>query len=271
MVIDLIQKMGWKVKTVQRGMRKEVRGICLVLQPQVELATGRVFAAEVLARRQLPGGGMQLPEAFVPAMEKDGGITALDQEVFRLACRLHHTWAGTPLGGLRLALNVYRRTLERPGFCRWAQATAKREGACPAALELEVTESALVARPARVLAQAAALRAAGFRLAVDDFGTGYSNLELLCRLEADMIKLDRSLVCAPGERAGKVIEAVARLAGQLGAGLICEGVETQRQAQALLRLGCRWGQGFLYARPLPPQEFFARYAQGACITVPDVV
>ena len=253
MVIDLIQKMGWKVKTVQRGMRKEVRGICLVLQPQVELATGRVFAAEVLARRQLPGGGMQLPEAFVPAMEKDGGITALDQEVFRLACRLHHTWAGTPLGGLRLALNVSRRTLERPGFCRWAQATAKREGACPAALELEVTESALVARPARVLAQAAALRAAGFRL------------------EADMIKLDRSLVCAPGERAGKVIEAVARLAGQLGAGLICEGVETQRQAQALLRLGCRWGQGFLYARPLPPQEFFARYAQGACITVPDVV
>ena len=66
----------------------------------------------------------------------------MDQEVFRLACRLHHTWAGTPLGGLRLALNVSRRTLERPGFCRWAQATAKREGACPAALELEVTESA---------------------------------------------------------------------------------------------------------------------------------
>ena len=264
MVIDLIQKMGWKVKTVQRGMRKEVRGICLVLQPQVELATGRVFAAEVLARRQLPGGGMQLPEAFVPAMEKDGGITALDQEVFRLACRLHHTWAGTPLGGLRLALNVSRRTLERPGFCRWAQATAKREGACPAALELEVTESALVARPARVLAQAAALRAAGFRLAVDDFGTGYSNLELLCRLEADMIKLDRSLISGDGDggRRRQMAETLIPLFRGMGLKVVAEGIETREQAGRVLACGVDCIQGFYYARPMERQALPALFRAG---------
>ena len=234
----------------------------LMLQPVVDLASGRPIGAEALVRWQHPTRGLVSPLDFVPVAEATGSIVGIGRWVLFEACRQAAKWqslASAPLTApLTVSVNVSTRQLSS-GLVTDVRAALSESGLSPRALILEVTESVLVDRTSRVLAVLADLRAMGVRLSVDDFGTGYSSLAYLSTLPLDGLKIDRSFVCVLDEKGADddgraVCQAILDLARSLRLRTIAEGIETPAQLAVLLELGCELGQGYLFARPLTPGD-----------------
>ena len=235
-------------------------------QPQVDLSTGHCLAIEALARWRHPRHGLVAPDEFIPVAERTGAIHEIGEHVLRTACAQTGAWSDLDgMDALRLAVNVSARQLsgdELPGAVRAALADSGLEAE---RLTLELTESELLegTLAAQQLVEIAGL---GVQIAIDDFGTGYASLAYLRELPVHQVKIDRSFVAGPGgEAAGHadVARAVLVVGQSLGLETVAEGVEHAEQAAALESAGVELAQGFLFARPMPADEFPAWAASRA--------
>ena len=236
----------------------ERREIVLYYQPQASLTTGEVTGFEALARWRHAQRGWVPPAEFIPVAEHMGLIKPLTTHVIELAARQSLAWQEAGIVG-PVAVNVSMRNLLDARFPDMLEETIAATGIQPERLKLEITESAVMAEPARVLQTMHRLRSAGIRFSIDDFGTGYSSLTYLQRLPVEEIKIDRSFVGQLAEHEGSaaIVRATIELAGSLGLDVVAEGVEDATTWQMLERLGCSTAQGYYLSRPLPAEELLA--------------
>lgn len=251
---------------IERGLHRalDMGGLMLHYQPQVDLHTGKLVGAEALMRWN-DNGTMMQPFEFIPVAEESGLIVQMGAWALREACRQGQIWRQMGLGeglGVRIGVNLsvrqFNESLPDEVF-----AVLRDTGLPPELLDLEITESFLASdhKATSILRR---LQEGGVHLSVDDFGTGYSCLAYLTALPLNTIKIDRSFVKDLGmngsEKSRAVVETVIGLAEKLGMETVAEGVELEAQAQELRDLGCSTCQGYMYAKPLPPEEFvhFAR-------------
>jgi diguanylate cyclase (GGDEF)-like protein len=233
--------------------------LALHYQPQFDCASGALVGVEALLRWRHPEHGSISPAEFIPIAEDSGLIVQLGSWVLHRACQDVMAWdrAGAP--PLTLAVNMSARQLREPGFTDDVLRALALSGLAPERLELELTESVLMEDVAGAVAFMQAVRALGVRLSIDDFGTGYSSLAYLQNFPINQLKVDRSFVQLLPQRGETVIHAILALAHGFGLSVVAEGVEEQRQLDWLRAAGCEMGQGFLLGKPVPPQEFAARY------------
>ncbi len=240
-----------------RELNRHVRGalaageIRLVVQPIFDLRTGRVARAECLMRWTSSALGVVPPNEFIPAAEEAGNIADLGRFALESACRIAREVRSVTGQWIPHAVNVSARELIDPYFSRDLQEVVKAAQVPPSALVIEMTETSLINRLDLASKTLETLQNMGFSVALDDFGTGYSSLSYLHHLSFDSIKLDRSLIMdLPGHRSSAILSALVELADRLGVSLVGEGIETEAQRDALVTLGCGFGQGYLFARPL---------------------
>ena len=223
-------------------------------QPQVELATGRMTGLEALVRWQHPERGLVAAGEFIRVAEDTGMIHELGSFVLLHACRDYARWrmAGALEEDIGLAVNLSPRQLAHGDVVDATAATLAETGIDPRRLCLEVTEGAVVSNGARAGSVLRRLKSLGVGIAIDDFGVGYASLGYLERFPIDSLKIDRSLVdgVATEARKQRVVATVMALAETLGLTVIAEGIELPEDARELMQLGCRYGQGYLYARPV---------------------
>jgi EAL domain-containing protein (putative c-di-GMP-specific phosphodiesterase class I) len=196
------------------------------------------------------------PLAFIPLAEETGLIVPVGKVVLQAACGQAAKWRRARLDPdgrpLFVSVNLSARQFIQAELVEDVAAILAEMGLEPSALELEITESVLMDQSEAGIRTLRRLRALGVRLVLDDFGTGYSSLSYLKHLPLDTIKIDRSFVAAIEETADRsIVEAVVALAHGLGIGVVAEGIETERQVERLLELGCDLGQGYLFSRPVP--------------------
>ena len=226
-------------------------------QPQVNLRSGRIVGMEALVRWQHPKLGLMRPDEFVPVAEECGLIVELGRQVLRESCRQLAIWALlAPDRRLAMSVNVSPRELREPGFVDELAQILSETGVEPSALCLEVTERAVTGAAADTVAVLDGVRRLGAYIAIDDFGTQHSTLTRLRDLPAEVLKIDREFIdglsTEPGDTA--IVSSILSLAYAMGKHVIAEGVERRAQAAALLRMGCTVAQGYLFARPMPPEH-----------------
>ena len=236
----------------QRALRD--KEFYLLYQPIVELTDGRIVGMEALVRWRHPRRGIVSPIEFIGIAEETNAIVDLGRWILHAACHQMAAWQHLRADGrsLTLTVNVSPLQLQQPRFLADVEAALGAAGLAADQLVLEITESALVDDSAETLAVFVALKAIGIRLAIDDFGTGYSSLSYLRRFPFDILKIDKAFV--DGVAGGGSDAAFARTIIALGAMLelrvLAEGIEHQTQLATLRELGCEFGQGYLFARPL---------------------
>ncbi len=233
----------------------------LAFQPIWKLATGRVVAFESLARWTDDAGELRMPGEFIPVAEESGLIVPLGRWAIGETLRTLARWDAASGGdcGVGMAVNLSPIQLGRGGVAEVVAAALAATGIAGTRLKLEITESALIADPDGIAGTLHALKALGATLAMDDFGTGYSNLANLRKLPIDLLKIDRSFVTGMLADRDKVaiVRAILSLAQALGLRTVAEGIETVELGQTLSALGCTYGQGYLYAKPLPADGAYA--------------
>ncbi len=228
-------------------------------QPIVTLESTEIVGFEALVRWQHPTRGLVAPLEFIPLAEETGLIVPIGRWVLETACRQAAKWHSTQLDpntrALFVSVNLSAREFAQADLVGDVAAILAETGLDASTLELEITESVLMDQSENGIRTLRRLRDLGVRLVLDDFGTGYSSLSYLKHLPLDTIKIDRSFVNGiEGKADRSIVEAVVALAHGLGIGVVAEGIETERQAERLLELGCDLGQGYLYSRPVPAAQ-----------------
>lgn len=226
-------------------------------QPKVDMNTGKVVGCEALVRWNHPERGLLMPGSFVPFFEKKGIIVRVDLHMFEQVCRTVRKWLDEGRPVVTVSCNFSQLHFEHTGFVQQVSEIADRFQIPHHLLEVEITESTIASASERVAPILTELKKQGFQIAIDDFGSGYSSLGQLQRLRADVLKLDRSFVCAglQGPREQIVIENLVNMASELGMEVVCEGVETMAQVKVLQDIGCRVAQGYYYYRPMQTEAF----------------
>jgi diguanylate cyclase (GGDEF)-like protein/PAS domain S-box-containing protein len=225
-------------------------------QPQVDLSNGRMIGVEALARWQHPELGWVPPTRFIPIAEEMGIVRQIGVGVLQRACRQMREWRDKGFVVPRVAVNLSVRQIEQDDLLDVVRNALADSGLAAECLELEVTESLIMKQPEKAAAVMAGLRDLGVILAIDDFGTGYSSLSYLKKLPLHRLKIDYSFVRDINHDLNDeaIVRTVISLAGNLGLEVLAEGIERDEQASWLLREGCRFGQGYLFGRPVPPEE-----------------
>jgi EAL domain-containing protein (putative c-di-GMP-specific phosphodiesterase class I) len=225
-------------------------------QPQVDLRTGRVFAAEALIRWNHPTLGIVPPIKFIPLAEETGLIVSLGDWVLREACRQNKVWQNAGLRPMSVSVNVSARQFRERDLVSRAADALKESGLEAKYLELELTESLIMQDVELAIATMKELRDLGIQLSIDDFGTGYSSLSALKTFPVSRLKSDKSFIDGiPADENDKAVAgAVISLGHTLNLRVIAEGVETEEQAAFLRNVNCDEMQGFLFSKPLPAQE-----------------
>ena len=243
---------------VERDLRQDLgqggRGLVLHYQPLVD-TTGTMLGVEALLRWVRPGHGLLAPDRFIPIAEASDLIIDIDRWVLATAAHQVAAWSSDPdLGGLRVSVNISGRHLlsqRLPGYLAEVLTATRID---PQRLTIEITETVLLDDLATVARQLGEVRRLGVQVAVDDFGTGYTSLAHLHSLPVDTIKIDRSFIAGMRDpKDASLVRMIMELAHQLGLNTVSEGVETAEQLQALRALGADHIQGYLIARPMPPE------------------
>ena len=240
----------------------------LVYQPQIDTPTGRIIGVEALVRWRHPKRGVLLPDDFIPAAEKSGLIVPLGHFILHEACRQAAIWADAGIAPPLLAMNVsalqFKTTLDLESDIAATLAETKLPPQC---LELELTESVLMAASSEHNDVLVRLHEAGIRIAIDDFGTGYSSLDYLRRMKVDRIKIAQGFIRDLSTNSGdaRVVKAAISLAHELGLDVMVEGVETAEQLALVTSWGCRKVQGHYFAAPLPGPEIAALLRVGKIV------
>jgi diguanylate cyclase (GGDEF)-like protein len=230
--------------------------IAVAFQPIVELSTGWTRGFEALARWVHPELGPVSPHEFVPVAEASGEIVRLGEHVLRLACHQLARWRGQSGDDLQVTVNFSPVQLAVPNIAEIVGAILTEAGLPGNALALEITEGVFLSPGALESRNLARLRERGVQIALDDFGTGYSALSYLTRLPVDILKVDRSFLdgLETDHRDVALMRAIISIGSGMDLRVVAEGVETKAQREMLHLSGCRFGQGFLFAHPLPADE-----------------
>jgi EAL domain-containing protein (putative c-di-GMP-specific phosphodiesterase class I) len=233
----------------------EQHELVLHYQPKAVLEDGAVRSVEALLRWKHPQQGLIYPDEFIPLAQETGLIRPLTLYVVDEALRQCRAWRDEGLG-LSVSVNLSMRNLLDLEFPQQVEGLLRHWEIEAELLELEITESTMLANPARTKTVLSQLHALGIRLSIDDFGTGYSSLAYLRRLPIDEIKIDRSFVMGMGDEADDVaiVQSTIDLGRNLGLEVVAEGVETQEIWNKLRDLGCSTAQGYYLSRPVPPEE-----------------
>jgi diguanylate cyclase (GGDEF)-like protein len=244
---------------LETDLREDIKKERLLLhyQPQVD-HEGRITGAEALARWPHATRGMVSPSEFIPMAESTGLILPLGALMLRTACRQLARWASDPATErLTIAINVSALQLRQKAFVEQVRAIIEQTRANPSRLKIELTESVLVSNVEDVISKMDKLKALGIGFSLDDFGTGYSSLSYLKRLPLDQLKIDRSFVkdVLVDTNDAAIAQMIIALSQSLGLSVIAEGVETEEQYAFLASLGQLSYQGYLFGRPLPPEDF----------------
>jgi diguanylate cyclase (GGDEF)-like protein len=238
-------------------------------QPQLDLRSGAVVGAEALVRWRREDGSFTSPMDFIPAAERSGAIKPLTLHVLARALEAQRTWAAAGTS-VRVAINLSARSLMAPGLVPELERALARAGVAPADLELEVTESVIMADPDRARRTLERLGELGIHLAIDDFGTGYSSLAYLSRLPVHAVKIDRSFVKDLGTdpAAELIVRTTIDLGHNLGLTVVAEGIEDEATRDRLRDLGCDTAQGFFWSPAVPAEDFLATAASVRASAVP---
>ncbi|WP_229507678.1 diguanylate cyclase domain-containing protein [Massilia sp. Dwa41.01b] len=263
--------------TLKNGLRDALaRGqLYIEYQPQVDLATRRIEGVEALLRWQHPVYGRIDPGRFIPLAEETGMIVPIGDWVLRTVCAQNRAWRDAGLPGVKTAVNLSARQLRHPGIAARVLEIVDATGLPAGCIDLEITEGILIEdleANRRIMGE---LRAAGVLVSIDDFGTGYSSLNYLSELPVDILKMDglfvRRLGQGPRTRSYAIAEAIVAMAHRLDLKVISESVETPEQLADLAAMRCDEAQGYLFHRPLPPEQvgaLLARQAQQLAAPVP---
>jgi diguanylate cyclase (GGDEF)-like protein len=238
--------------------------LVLHYQPIVDLAQGRVTGVEALLRWDHPQRGLVAPLQFVPMAEETGLIVALGRWVLDEACRQAAAWrAELGAGAPWVSVNISGRQLVDSGLARDVRAALAAADLPPEALAVEITETVLVQDVKLAVERLEELRGLGVLVAIDDFGTGYSSLRYLRRFPADLLKVAKPFVDGLDDpKDAALVQTILALGRSLGLVAIAEGIETADQHRRLAALGCPLGQGYLFARPVPPDALDALLRSG---------
>ena len=245
---------------IERKLRLaiEQEAFQLHLQPVLDLNTGRVVGTEALIRWQDPESGqLTQPAEFIPVAETSGLILPIGDWVLREACQIARSWRDGPLSTLFISVNVSALQVESGQLAEKVREVLEESGLEPHRLEIEITETVLMASANTVQAELERLRELGVSVALDDFGVDYSSLNYLRQFSIDKLKIDRSFVqgCIKRNDQRSIVRAIVALAHALGHRVVAEGIEEKAEERFLLDEGCDLGQGFLFSRPLPLAQF----------------
>ncbi|PSB14150.1 diguanylate cyclase, partial [filamentous cyanobacterium Phorm 46] len=241
------------------------REFLLHYQPFVSLTSGKIIGFEALVRWQHPQRGLISPVKFIPVAEETGAIVPLGEWVLEEACRQLRLWEGMfdfdrPL---IMSVNLSGKQFAQPDLVDRIQAILGATGLNAESLKLEITESVVMDDVESAIAVLKQMKALNVKLGIDDFGTGYSSLSYLSRFPTDTLKVDKSFVglmeLGEGENVA-IVRTIVALAHALGMDVIAEGVETAAQLARLRAIGCEYGQGYFFAKPLPSDEATALMA-----------
>jgi diguanylate cyclase (GGDEF)-like protein/PAS domain S-box-containing protein len=227
----------------------------LYYQPKVSVGAGRVVGYEALLRWEHPHRGLLVPDDFISVAEDSGLIVPIGRWALTEAARQAAAWGEGREPPPVMCVNLSARQFAQPDIVAMIAGVIAETGVNAESLCLEITESVVMEQSHGTVATLAELKELGVQLAIDDFGTGYSSLGYLKRFRLDYLKVDRSFVDGLGRDPEQtaIVDAVVRLAQALGLGVIAEGVERPEQLAALRDLGCDLVQGYLFARPEPPE------------------
>ncbi len=235
----------------------ENREIKVYYQPKFNALNGKIKGAEALARWQMSDGVVISPGMFIPLLEDLGLIVELDWYIFRETCRFiaDELKAGRKM--VMISTNFSRLHARETGFAERLAKTADSFGVPRKYLEVEITESALALEGVDIIDFVKSIKDAGFAISIDDFGSGLSSLNFVKDVPADELKIDKSLLShnCENEKERIVLEAIFEFAHRLNMTTVAEGVETKEQLGFLRTCGCELIQGFLFARPMPEEDF----------------
>ena len=229
----------------------------LYYQPKFNIATGSIDSVEALIRWNHPDRGMISPDNFIPVAEESGLLQVMGMWVLDEACKQAAEWINTGERPVRVAVNVSADQFLQPDFVSNVHKCLQKYELPPEYLELELTESVVMNDVGLVVESLSALRGAGVKIALDDFGTGYSSLSYLRNLPIDTLKIDKSFIqCMEMEndQESSIAQTVAVLAESLGLDTVAEGVETDDQLNAVIKMGISSVQGYYYSKPLAAAE-----------------
>jgi diguanylate cyclase (GGDEF)-like protein/PAS domain S-box-containing protein len=224
-------------------------------QPILRLDSGQIVGFEALVRWNHPEAGMIMPDRFIAVAEETGLIVPMGRWVIRQAARQIQEWRlqFKDAADLYVNVNISKRELLAPDLLEWARATLADLAIPPGAIKLEITETVIMTHSEAFLPVLEALREEGIGLAMDDFGTGHSSLSALYRLPINVLKLDRSFIVdlASDGNLRPIIAPIVALASNLSLDVVAEGIESREQAEELRAIGCQFGQGYHFAKPMP--------------------
>jgi diguanylate cyclase (GGDEF)-like protein/PAS domain S-box-containing protein len=249
---DMLQRLELEAELRHVADRDQ---LVLHYQPIVELVSGRITRVEALVRWDHPTKGLLPPAAFIPLAEEQGLIGPIGNWVLLQACLQARRWQDQfpDAPPLSVHVNLSGRQLEEQRLVGEVVQALETTRLSPRLLTLEITESVLVSDIEAMSARLRELKGLGVLLAIDDFGTGYSSLSYLRRFPIDMLKIDKAFVdgIGRGREDTALAHAIVKLSHTLQLHAVAEGIEEAEQAANLIALGCREGQGFHFARPLP--------------------
>ena len=239
-------------------------------QPKVDLRDGRIIGAEALLRWRLPGHGDIPPSQFIPLAEETNLILDVGQWVLNRVCRDYRRLAGEVGDPGRISLNLSLKQLRQAGFILRCRSVFRKHGVSPTSLELEITETTLMADAPRTVRLLDELHAMGLHLSIDDFGTGYSSLSALQQFPIGTLKIDQSFVRDVAEDAGDatIVRTIIDMGRSLGMEVVAEGVESRSHLKFLRSHGCHFGQGKLFGEPCTADELSGLLARQAAGTAP---
>lgn len=271
------REMGLKVETrveTEHDLRLALRReeLELFYQPQIDLASAAMVGVEALVRWRHPTQGLLLPDAFLPVAESTSLIGELTSWVVSRACAQAAAWQAAGHSPLRVAVNLSARDFEGGSVAELIDAALNDSGLAAEWLEVELTETAIIADTEATARQIEALRARGVSVALDDFGTGHSSLTHLQALPISRVKIDRSFVSRVDDdpRTAAIVGSMIALIHSLGLEVVAEGVETRRSVAFLRDHGCDIGQGYLFSRPVPAEDCADLQSQTSWVTGHDL-
>ena len=230
-------------------------------QPKVETDTYRIVGAEALARLEYEGK-LSPPITFVPVLERNGMICALDFYILEQVCRDIRGWMNAGIEPVRVSVNLSRKHLANPNLSEEIMAILAKYEMESSYIELELTETVEEAEVKQIVTFMKKMKEYDISLSIDDFGTGYSSLNLLRSFPVDVLKLDKTFLNSLEENDRIVLSNIIRMASELHMGVVAEGVENWNQLDYLKQMSCNVVQGFLFDRPLPKPEFEEKLRAG---------
>ena len=262
----LLDKLNWENQLTKR-MRKALGNgeFKMYLQPKYSLDDLKIYNAEALVRWDIPDEGTVCPDQFIPLFERNGSIAEIDFYILEKACAYIRKYLDTFGTEFLISVNFSRVTIYQQRCYSTILEITDRFQIPHNCIEIEITESAFNGISELIVQKIRNLQKEGFMISMDDFGSGYSSLNLLNKLPIQVLKLDQEFLREYGTegKAKNVISCVTELAHTLDMKVVCEGVEKQEHVDFLKKIGCDYGQGYFFSKPIPEEEFLAKLEQSA--------